>query len=85
MKKSEPQPSKGSKQPILLSLAASLTLGLAPFVPEPHLFGKWRWVLGGAKGMQPMDWFDFILHTSPFVFLIYFTLAYFLKKKKAKN
>jgi hypothetical protein len=33
----------------------TLTLGLAPFVPEPHFFGKIRWVLGGANGMQLID------------------------------
>lgn len=49
---------------------ASITLGLAPFVPEPHLVGKIRWVLGGAEGMQPMDWFDLLMHGSPWVLLI---------------
>lgn len=47
-----------------------LTLGLAPFIPEPHLFGKVRWVLGGAHGMQLMDWFDVALHGFPFIILI---------------
>ncbi|WP_421896504.1 hypothetical protein [Marinoscillum sp.] len=27
----------------------SLTLGLAPFVPEPHVWGKIQWVLGGSR------------------------------------
>ena len=44
-----------------------LTLGLAPFFPEPHVVGKLRWVLGGAKGMQPMDYFDLLLHGFPFI------------------
>jgi len=55
----------------LLSLIASLTLGLAPFTPEPHLFGKVRWVLGGASGMQPMDWFDLLMHGAPWVWLAF--------------
>ncbi len=38
----------------LMPLMASLTLGLAPFVPEPHVWGKIKWVLGGANGMQLM-------------------------------
>lgn len=46
---------------------ASLTLGLAPFVPEPHVWGKLRWVAGGAVGMGPMDWFDLCLHGTPWV------------------
>ncbi len=58
------------KSNVLIALIASLTLGLAPFFPEPHLFGKIRWVLGGAVGMQPMDWFDLVLHGAPWVWLI---------------
>lgn len=60
-------------------LVASLTLGLAPFLPEPHILGKLKWVYGGAEGMQIMDWFDIILHGTPWVFLI---LSLFLKKIK---
>ena len=33
--------------------AAAFTIGLAPFFPEPHVWGKLKWVLGGAVGMQP--------------------------------
>lgn len=54
----------------LFPLLVCLTLGLAPFVPEPHIVGKVRWVLGGANGMQPMDWFDLLLHGSPWVWLV---------------
>lgn len=51
-----------------------LFLGLAPFTPEPHLWGKIKWISGGAKGMQLMDWFDVVFHGFPFVLLI--RLAY---------
>lgn len=54
----------------IIALIASLTLGLAPFTPEPHLFGKIKWVLGGANGMQPMDWFDLFMHGAPWIWLI---------------
>jgi hypothetical protein len=57
--------------PIITPLILSLTLGLAPFFPEPHLFGKVRWILGGAHGMQLMDWFDFIMHGAPVAWLIF--------------
>lgn len=53
-----------------LMLLFSLTLGLAPFLPEPHLFGKVRWILGGANGMQLMDWLDFLMHGTPVFLLI---------------
>lgn len=54
---------------VLMPIIAALTLGLAPFTPEPHLVGKLRWVAGGANGMQPMDWFDLALHGAPWVWL----------------
>ncbi|MEJ2584686.1 MAG: hypothetical protein P8Z38_06470 [Robiginitalea sp.] len=47
-----------------------LTLGLAPYFPEPHLWGKLRWVAGGARGMAPIDWFDLLFHGVPWLLLI---------------
>lgn len=46
------------------------TLGLAPFFPEPHIWGKIKWMAGGAEGMTPKDWFDVLLHGTPFLLLI---------------
>ena len=57
-----------------------LTLGLAPFVPEPHVWGKLRWVAGGAKGMAPMDWFDLVLHGTPWVLLAVSVVNRFRRK-----
>ncbi len=57
-------------QRLLFPLVLCLTLGLAPFSPEPHLVGKIRWVLGGAEGMTGLDWFDLVLHGAPFVLLL---------------
>ena len=51
-------------------LLASLSLGLAPFTPEPHILGKLRWVAGGAVGMAPMDWLDLAFHGAPWVWLL---------------
>ncbi|MBT3588951.1 MAG: hypothetical protein HN507_09905 [Flavobacteriaceae bacterium] len=53
-----------------LVILLCLTLGLAPFFPEPHVYGKLKWILGGAEGMTVMDWFDVLLHGLPFVLLI---------------
>jgi hypothetical protein len=61
-------------------LVACLTLGLAPFVPEPHLWGKLRWVAGGAVGMKPLDWFDLAFHGFPFVLLIRLFLLKIMRK-----
>lgn len=54
-------------------LIASLTLGLAPFNP-PHIVGKVQWILGGnafseSEGMKFQDWFDVLLHGTPWVLL----------------
>lgn len=63
-------------------LIASLTLGLAPFTPEPHLWGKLKWIAGGAVGMQPVDWFDTLLHGAPWILLITSLIIIFRKKKR---
>ena len=51
-------------------LLICLTLGLAPYSPEPHIWGKLKWILGGANGMKFSDWFDVLLHGTPFILLI---------------
>ncbi|WP_179351714.1 hypothetical protein [Winogradskyella vidalii] len=53
-----------------LIILLCLTLGLAPFFPEPHLIGKIRWVAGGANGMVFKDYFDLVFHGFPFILLI---------------
>ena len=53
-----------------LIIFGCLTLGLAPYFPEPHIWGKLRWVAGGAVGMQAIDWFDLVLHGLPWLLLI---------------
>jgi len=60
---------------ITLWILPSLTLGLAPFYPEPHIWGKLKWIAGGGafSGEQPMgamDWFDFLMHGAPWFLLI---------------
>jgi hypothetical protein len=57
-------------------LVVSLTLGLAPFFPEPHILGKLKWIFGGAEGMKFMDWFDVFLHGSPWIFLMISLIFY---------
>ena len=65
---------------LIMPLLTSLTLGLAPFVPEPHIVGKLRWVAGGANGMQAMDYFDLILNVSPWIWLGVSVILVFKKK-----
>lgn len=51
-------------------LALCLTLGLAPYYPEPHIWGKIKWIRGGAVDMGWIDWADFVIHGLPWVLLI---------------
>ena len=50
-----------------LILLAILTIGLAPFVPEPHIWGKLKWIIGGGEGMNPADYFDSLMHGLPWL------------------
>ena len=65
-----------------LVLITCIFLGLAPFVPEPHILGKLRWVAGGAIGMQPMDWFDLAFHGLPWILLLRLGVLRMLGKKE---
>jgi hypothetical protein len=64
-----------------LVLMACLLLGLAPFVPEPHILGKLRWVAGGAVGMKPLDWLDLAWHGLPWVLLLRLVLINLFKSR----
>ena len=41
-----------------------LTLGLAPFFPEPHIWEKLKMLMAGEL-RDGFDWFDLILHSAP--------------------
>ena len=51
--------------PWILVIVACLTLGLAPFTPEPHLWEKLQMLTTGTL-TRPIDIFDLALHGSPF-------------------
>ncbi len=46
---------------IYVLLAGSVMLGLAPFVPEPHLWEKLKMLVAGDL-VRPIDIFDLIMH-----------------------
>ncbi|PLW78362.1 RND transporter [Cohaesibacter celericrescens] len=50
-------------------LIAALTLGLSPFVPEPHVWEKIKMLASGTL-TQPMDIFDLAFHGIPWVLLV---------------
>ena len=59
---------------------ASLLLGLAPFVPEPHVLEKLKMLADGTLS-RPLDIFDLFLHGTPWVLLLIKLLR--LKKQQA--
>ncbi len=51
-------------------VALCLTLGLTPWFPEPHIWGKVKWISGGANGMGWIDWLDLVIHGIPWILLL---------------
>lgn len=45
-----------------------LLLGLAPFVPEPHIWEKLKMLAAGTLS-RPIDIFDLLLHGTPWALL----------------
>ncbi len=54
--------------PFHIVLMVALTLGLAPFVPEPHVWEKLRMLAEGSL-RRPIDIFDLCLHGAPWLLL----------------
>lgn len=50
-------------------LIIALALGLAPFMPEPHLVQKIKMLMDGTL-TRPLDIFDLFLHGAPTVLLL---------------
>ena len=53
--------------PVVIVLC--LTLGLAPFVPEPHIWEKLKMLFTGTL-IRGIDIFDLLMHAAPFVLLV---------------
>jgi hypothetical protein len=54
--------------PLWILIAVALTLGLAPFVPEPHVWEKLKMLAAGTLA-RPIDIFDLLYHAAPWVLL----------------
>ena len=57
------------KLPLMPLIMISIMLGLAPFVPEPHLWEKLKMLANGELG-KPVDIFDLLMHGTPTILLI---------------
>ena len=55
--------------PLWAVIFLCLTLGLAPFTPEPHIWEKLKMLAAGTL-TRPIDIFDLVLHAAPFVLLV---------------
>ena len=55
--------------PLSILIVLSLTLGLAPFTPEPHLWEKLK-MLASGELTELLDIFDLLLHATPWLLLI---------------
>ena len=55
--------------PLSLLIIMCLLLGFAPFIPEPHIVEKIRILFQGTL-KKPLDIFDLLYHSAPFVLLI---------------
>ena len=54
--------------PLLILIPLALLLGLAPFVPEPHLWEKLTMLAAGML-VRPIDIFDLAYHGTPVLLL----------------
>jgi len=64
--------------PWLLVIAGCLTLGLAPFLPEPHIVEKLRMLVSGTL-TKPLDIFDLAFHAIPWVLAIVKAVRMFMR------
>lgn len=55
--------------PLSLAIVGCLTLGLAPFMPEPHIWEKLKMLSAGTL-RRPVDIFDLCLHALPWLLLL---------------
>ena len=58
-----------AKIPFQMAVIFSLLLGLAPFVPEPHVWEKLKMLADGTLS-KPIDIFDLLMHVTPWLILI---------------
>ena len=62
----------------------SLTLGLAPFFPHPHIWKQLKNLWYG-RTMLTMDWLDLLMHGAPWIALIVILIGMAIQKKKAAS
>ncbi len=66
--------------PFTIVIIMCLTIGLAPFVPEPHVVEKLRMLFSGSL-QRPVDIGDFLMHGSPWILLVLKLVSLALSKQ----
>lgn len=66
------------KLPWIIVIVTVVTMGLAPYKPEPHVLEKLDMLVSGNLS-RPIDIGDFILHISPWLLLVLKTLRQFTR------
>jgi len=51
-----------------MAVFLALTLGLSPFIPEPHIWQKLKMLADGTL-VRPLDIFDLMFHAAPWLLL----------------
>jgi len=67
------------KLPWMIVIVTVLTIGLAPYVPQPHVVEKLNMLVAGSLA-KPIDMFDLVMHGTPWVLLILKTIRQFAAK-----
>ncbi len=68
------------KLPWLIVIVTVVTMGLAPYKPEPHVWEKLNMLMAGTLS-RPLDIGDFFLHVTPWLLLILKTLREFSRSR----
>jgi len=72
------------KHNLKYAIVGSLTLGLMPYVPHPHIWKQLKNLWYG-RTMLTMDWLDLVMHGAPWVILIVILIGMAFEKRKAAS
>jgi hypothetical protein len=72
------------KIPFSTLIIISLTLGLAPFTPEPHVWEKLKMLADGTLA-KPIDIFDLFMHGTSWLLLGLKAIRHFLMMGKPQD
>ena len=72
------------KIPFQILIVMTIFLGLAPFMPEPHIWEKLKMLVAGNL-VKPIDIFDLLFHVAPAIVLLAKTYRHFNKADQGEG